>query len=128
MAEIAGVDLSMIIPDNRPLDSVSLLPYLIDPSAPSLRPWVFSEWFDPNGAGDRDEHRRMMRDERWKLIERDVLGLPQPDEFYDLERRFKEGPNLLLGEMTETQKIAYNRLKHAMAALLRTQFDSDVGP
>lgn len=128
VADIAGVDLSTTLPDDRRLDSVSMLPYLIDPSLPSIRPWVFSERFQPNGTGDRDEYRRMIRDERWKLIERDVFGAPQPDEFYDLERRFKEGPDLLLGEMTETQKNAYQRLKRAMGTLLRTQLDSDVAP
>ncbi|MEM7305895.1 MAG: sulfatase-like hydrolase/transferase [Planctomycetota bacterium] len=48
VAELAQVDLAAALP-GVVLDSISLLPYLADPSLPSLRPWVFAEHFVPNG-------------------------------------------------------------------------------
>jgi arylsulfatase A-like enzyme len=47
--ELAGVDLSAVLPPEHVLDSVSLVPYLADPALPSLRSTVFTELFLPNG-------------------------------------------------------------------------------
>lgn len=47
--ELAGIDLQAALPPGLVLDSVSLLPYLADASAPSLRATVFTELFRPNG-------------------------------------------------------------------------------
>lgn len=50
LAEIAGVDLHDVQPPGGGIiDSVSLVPYLVDPSTPSLRQSVATEWFGPNG-------------------------------------------------------------------------------
>jgi len=41
--EIAGVDVRKIVPRSRVLDSVSMLPYLTQPSRPSLRQYNFAQ-------------------------------------------------------------------------------------
>lgn len=118
VAEAAGFDPADAMPDTRPLDSISIFPYLRDPTRASLRRWVYAEWFSPNGPFLRRTYRRMLRDERWKLIERDE-DPPRSDEFYDLEGRFREGDDLLRGEMTDEQRRAYQRLKHIMETEIR---------
>lgn len=118
VADAAGFDAVDAMPDTRPLDSISILPYLRDPTKPSLRSWVYAERFSPNGPFLRDSYQRMLRDKRWKLIERDGDS-PRPDEFYDLKGRFKEGDDLLRGEMTDEQRRAYQRLKQIMATEIR---------
>ncbi|MFH0946431.1 MAG: sulfatase-like hydrolase/transferase [Planctomycetota bacterium] len=49
LAEIAGVDLHDVHSPGRQFDSVSLIPYLVNPSTPSIRQSVVAEWFGPNG-------------------------------------------------------------------------------
>ena len=44
--EIAGLDVHQLVPPSRPLDSVSMLPYLLDPEQPSLRETNFTQAFD----------------------------------------------------------------------------------
>ena len=101
--DIAGV------PDARrpaQLDSVSLLPQLLDPSRPSSREVVFSEAFKPNGPGPYRSHQQMLRDERYKL----VVNSEGTHELYDLSHRILEGESLLSGELTPEQRRAYEAL------------------
>jgi arylsulfatase A-like enzyme len=49
VAELAGVDLASVIPAETTLDSVSLVPYLLDNQAASIREFIYSENFVPNG-------------------------------------------------------------------------------
>ena len=79
---------------------------------------MYAERFSPNGPFLRETHKRMLRDKRWKLIEREE-DPPRPDEFYDLAGQFKEGEDLLRTEMTDEQKKAYQRLKHIMDTAIR---------
>lgn len=44
--EIAGLDVHKLVPKSRPIDSVALLPYLLDPEQPSLRKTNFTQTFD----------------------------------------------------------------------------------
>lgn len=111
VADLTGVDLGRTIPSTTPVDGVSLLPYLEDPAAPPQRSWVYSEYFAPNGRGPYTEHRRGVRDERWKLIEGHDEHGPLPDEFYDMQGRSMEGLDLLLGRLNPEQEAAYLRLK-----------------
>jgi arylsulfatase A-like enzyme len=76
--DLAGVDLSAPL---LPMDSVSLVPYLADPTIPSIRKWVYAEMFNPNGPGPPEGGRSAIRGERFKLIR--TIG-DAPDEFYDL--------------------------------------------
>ncbi len=78
--ELGGIDLGSI---RVPRDSISLTPYLAAPSTPSLRWWVYTEIFNPNGFGPLLNGRAAIRGERYKLI-RTAYGTPE-DEFYDLE-------------------------------------------
>ncbi len=50
IAEIAGVSLDEEMPPETILDSVSFLPHLRDPSAPTTRQFVFAERFWPNST------------------------------------------------------------------------------
>ncbi len=62
-------------------DSISLAPYLAEPELPSLRDYAYAEWFTPNHpSGPPEQHRRAVRDRRFKLIRR----IGQVDELYDL--------------------------------------------
>jgi len=49
VAELAGVDLHEVESPGRKLDSVSLVPYLENPAAPSQRETIMAELFGPNG-------------------------------------------------------------------------------
>lgn len=63
-------------------DSVSLVPYFLDPLRPSLRETVFTQTFTPNGDGPYTENDRAVRNARYKLIRR----IGEPDELYDLDQ------------------------------------------
>ena len=52
VAELAGVDPATAVGEGEePLDSLSLLPYLVDPNAPSQRAFNLAELFCPAGVG-----------------------------------------------------------------------------
>ncbi|MBV9267319.1 MAG: sulfatase-like hydrolase/transferase, partial [Acidobacteriaceae bacterium] len=51
--EIAGVNVHQIVPASHRLDSVSMLPYLTNPSEPSLRKYNFTQTGDNLRAGPR---------------------------------------------------------------------------
>lgn len=73
-------------PDTSP-DSVSMVPYLAEPGRASLREWVHSERFLPNGTGPREQSKRCVRGERYKLIRMDG-----PDESQELFSDLPEDP------------------------------------
>ncbi len=101
LAELAGVDVDGLRVEEGSaagapveLDGRSFLPVLEDPQA-SIREFVYTEGFYPNGDRSRDWHRRMVRSPDWKLIEEEEEGLivdrslyrysdAYPDEGYDL--------------------------------------------
>ena len=69
VADLAGVDLQAVYPNGVDLDSISMLPFLIDPATPSIRPWTFSESFLPNGFGPNFNDIAVgIYDGTWKLI------------------------------------------------------------
>jgi arylsulfatase A-like enzyme len=65
--ELAGADAGEL-PDDVGGDSVSLLPYLRDPSRASLRRVAFTEGFTPNGFAPHRTDDRAVRDDTWKLV------------------------------------------------------------
>ncbi len=101
IAEIAGVT-------SQAQDSVSLLPYLLDPARSTLpiRPYVYAEQFSPNGEGPYSEEERGIRDERYKLIWRDGTY----EEFFDLEEDPFETVNLLDGGLSTAQQTSFDNL------------------
>jgi len=113
VAELLGVDVASSMPDSRPIDGVSFRPLIADSSKPSLRPWVYADAFK-NGPGPYDRVARMLRDERWKLIE--LTG--KPDQFYDMLGIDIEGADLLLAPLSPQQETAYSALKKSMRQLV----------
>lgn len=49
-------------------DSISLVPYLLDPQRPSLRDYNYTERFQPNGQAFKTRWDRAVRDRRYKLV------------------------------------------------------------
>jgi arylsulfatase A-like enzyme len=93
-------------------DSVSMVPYFADPAL-SLRASVYTESFSPNGGVlPFAEHRRAVRDARYKLIRITGVG----DEFYDLMLDPFETIDLLPGLSAEEQ-AAFDALEAELAAL-----------
>jgi len=93
-------------------DSISLTPHFAQ-RLRSLRPWVYTELFSPNGGSlPFTQHTRAIRDERYKLIRRTGAA----DEFYDLELDPFETVNLF-GSLTAAQQQRYNALVAELFAL-----------
>lgn len=95
MPTVAGL---VGVPRPHGIDGRSLLPLLLDPAGPPLRPWVFAEYFTPNFvpvAGQTisqvplQSHKQAVRNTRHKLIRRRTFtnGQLTSEEFelYDLE-------------------------------------------
>ena len=80
----------------HPMDSVSLMPYLEDPTQEPLRDWVYTEIFEPNGPGPYTEVQRAVRDERYKLVHIDRHGV-ELWGLFDLLRDPTESENLIGG-------------------------------
>jgi arylsulfatase A-like enzyme len=109
--ELFGIDPAAVMPDGRPLDSISLVPYLTDPGHAPLRNYIYSELFEPPaaagatqlnarpvvvggtncGAGGELVFGEAARNTRYKLI-RKIDG---SEEFYDLSVDPAETNNLL---------------------------------
>ena len=117
VAEIAGIDLGQLSSeDGKPLriDGLSLMPYLEDSSAESQRDFIYQDLFGPNGFGPYQFERRMVRDERYKLVEFVADGI---QEFYDLEGLIDDGPDRI-GALSDEQRSAYERLRSALDGFL----------
>ncbi len=104
LAELAGVR-------SQAEDSISIVPVLSDPGL-ITRATVYSETFSPNGSGPWTDHRRAVRDDRYKLIRR----LGQSDEFYDLLADPFETNNLLPG-LSASEQTAHDALVAELVAL-----------
>ncbi len=103
-----GADLALGVGDGRDIDGIDLGPYLADVTAAPLRPYVVVDKFEPNGFGPYTEQGAMIRDPRWKLIRRSG----QPDAFFDLEGRDREGVDLNRGALDGEQQKALARLEY----------------
>ena len=102
--------------DGRPFDGVDLTPYLAQPWRAPLREWVFSTKFVPNGVGPYAASGFMIRDARWKLIER----AGQTEQFFDMASPQGEQANLLTAPLTPAQSSAYDFLKSKMKKLIES--------
>ena len=113
VAEVAGVGLpSLGLPT---LDSVSILPYLVDPEKQQIRTTVYSETFEPNGQTP-SSWTRAMRNNSFKLIMRSDLS----EEFYQLNVNPLETHPLTIGSLNSVQQGHYEDLKQSIQALLQT--------
>ncbi len=120
--ELAGVDDLSQHP--VPLDSVSFVPYLVQPGCAPLREFVYTEAFFPNGGGPYEPLARAIRGERYKLIRRGPDA--SRDELYDLIADPWETQNLLLappgGASPQPLDLAaYLGLAQRLEALLASQ-------
>jgi arylsulfatase A-like enzyme len=111
IAELGGV----AVPDPEERDTISLLPYLRDPTLPSLRQYSNTDWFLPTGPPPYKKGWHTIRDERWKLI--DYVDGTQ--EFYDLDGLEYEAEDLLAGPLTPEQQVAHDRLEAELPAAFR---------
>lgn len=114
VAELFGVAAAEQLPDDRPLDGLSFAALLRDPSAEPARPWAYSEYFMPNGAGPHTEYERMLRDARWKLITR----LGKPDQFFELIDGY-ERVDLVKRGLRDEQRAAYDALRAQLDQLVK---------
>lgn len=89
VAELAGAPLDQVA--DRQMDGVSFLPYLIDRNRPRLRQRLYTERFIDNGFGPYTEHKRSVRDDRFKLLWDQAEGY----SLYDVGTSWFDGPNLL---------------------------------
>jgi arylsulfatase B len=98
-------------------DSISMLPYLSDPTAPTqpLRAYSYAGQFTPNGVGGvYTDHQLGIRDDRFKLIWRNGTF----DEFYDLTTHPFEDVSLLPYDgMTDEQQEAFDRLSQQLTSV-----------
>ena len=100
------------IPSNKPVDSKSLMPILLN-TATSVRPWAFTEVFkDTPTSGDG----KAMRNTEYKLMKFD----DGTEKFFDLTMNPTEtiNQNLLLGTLNTVQKVNYTSLCNQMTTLI----------
>ena len=76
--DMAEIDVDEVVPNAVTIDSVSIVPYLSDPTLPSIREWVYADVFSGSFLGVEDANYAI-RNGRYKLIRRDGVI-----EFYDL--------------------------------------------
>ncbi len=116
LAELCGVDARSVVPPAVPLDSISLVPYLRDPTLDSLRDFAYAEIFKPNHADSNHTQRfRAVRGTRFKLVRDEIGGA---ERMHDLESDPCEERDLLRGgPLTPEQRSAYRDLKRLLAAL-----------
>lgn len=87
--EMAGIDPEHTLPRHVPVDSVSVMPYLADPSTSSIRDYAYADVFGENFAGV-EKGDFAIRGNRYKLYRRRGTF-----EFYDLSEDPFESSNLL---------------------------------
>ena len=115
--ELAGVPADGALDSVSP-DSVSLVPYLAQPDRPSLREWVYADGFAPNGPGPYVQRSRALRDERYKLIHRELLNGHEVTLLYDLEADpFEQVDLLRQGPLTAAQQAAHDALWAVLGGL-----------
>ncbi len=115
--ELFGVNPQAASSPHQALDGQSLMSFLQRPWGPSQRQYVYAQRFDPNGPPPYQSAGFMIRDSRWKLIERQGAG----SLFFDLA----SGPNAesvnLLDSppLTIQQSQALSRMQRALAEVMR---------
>jgi arylsulfatase A-like enzyme len=117
IVELMGANLAQGLGDGRPIEGLSLAPYLADAAHPPMREYVVAERFSPNGYPPYNSYTAMVRDVRWKLLRRDN----QLDALYDMQGLDFEGANLNDGDLTQEETDALLRLQAALSAALPGQ-------
>lgn len=103
-------DWQSYIPVNKPVDSKSLMPVILN-QATQVRPWAFSEVFkNPTVSGDG----KTMRNMDYKLLNFDN-GI---QKFFHLSIDPEESNNLLSGALTPEEQTNFNYLCNEMTNLV----------
>jgi arylsulfatase A-like enzyme len=110
VAEVAGVDLPQTM-GGVALDSLSLMPHVLDPTRPSTRTVLYTEHFSPNGFGPFDYYRKTARNSRFKLLQ-----LESGNFLYELSADPYETVNLLEGPLLPYQASNYAALRLELLA------------
>ena len=101
--ELAGAE----DPAGVTLDSVSLVPYLQDPSTPSIRSWTYSERFTPTGFEPRAIWDQTAANDEYVYVRyldgREALTHKATDPWQFI--------NLLDGPLSSAEQAAYDELK-----------------
>ena len=101
---MAGIDVSHTVPQHVPTDSVSVMPYLEDPDAESVRDFAYADVFAGNHAGV-EAGDYAIRGEQYKLYRRRGNF-----EFYDLAADPFEENNLMQSELDSEAQSAHDWL------------------
>ena len=113
--ELAGIDVAAAGAGSPPIDSVSLLPIINDPSIPTLRNFVYSE-------GSQKVSTQTARDvEGFKLIRTTTLGGTTTFEFFDLQADPLEGSDLYddaMPDLSPEQWTSFNLLKAHLESIV----------
>lgn len=104
-----------------PNDGVALQPYLRDPTRPSLREWIFTERFKPNGnPSTASLYDRAIRDGRYKIVKRKPGNVT---EFFDLAADQFEQTNLLDAPLDPREQQHFDALSAVLDALIAESQD-----
>jgi len=110
---MAGINPTQVVPISAITDSVSFLPVLSDPNAPSQRAWLYADEFFGGYSGlESPFYDYAMRNQRYKL-----LRFNGEEEFYDLQEDPYEYSNLLAGELSAIEESHYISLKKEIREL-----------
>lgn len=118
VAELAGVPQALYADPSRPLDSISLLPYLEVPTRPSLRGRAYAGAFNPTANPDVTLFTwHMVRDERYKFI---VVqhGGQLFLEMYDLQNDPFEQDNIVYDSLDDAARQALKFAVHELRAMV----------
>lgn len=100
------------VPATTGVDSISLVPYLIDANAPPQRSTIYCEVYADPIPDQRVPGQRAIRNARYKLIQHITRRISE--EFYDLIEDPFETTDLLNGTLTQDQQKNYVQLKAAL--------------
>ncbi len=102
--EMAGIDPAHTVPQHVPTDSVSVMPYLENPDAESIRDFTYADVFAGNHAGV-EAGDYAIRGKQYKLYRRRGSF-----ELYDLADDPFEKIDLLQGDLTDEAKTQHDWL------------------
>ncbi len=115
--DLAGVDQD-VLHAREQLDGMSVVPYLTDPSQGSMRKYLFSEIFSPNG-GYQSKEVRTVRGQNYKAIRRGTVE-PYTWELYDLRFDPFELNDLVDPNMSPLHQAALRRLRVELDRILKS--------